>query len=62
MIVGYPLVVFLLGLGLVSLAKLAKVGRRPKGAPPGPPTVPLLGNLHLVRPMNYLARQLCLLA
>lgn len=38
----------LLGLGLLSLAKLAKVGRRPKDAPPGRPTVPLLGNLRLV--------------
>ncbi|KAJ4986250.1 cytochrome P450 [Stagonosporopsis vannaccii] len=25
-----------------------RVGRRPKGYPPGPPTVPVLGNLHLV--------------
>lgn len=27
---------------------LLSVGRRPKDLPPGPPTVPILGNLHLV--------------
>jgi hypothetical protein len=26
--------------------KLRKVGQRPKGCPPGPPTIPILGNLH----------------
>jgi hypothetical protein len=27
---------------------LAQIGRRPKDCPPGPPTLPLVGNLHLV--------------
>ncbi|KAJ6084237.1 cytochrome P450 oxidoreductase [Penicillium sp. IBT 16267x] len=34
---------------IVLLPKIVKVGSRPAGYPPGPPTVPLLGNLHLVR-------------
>ncbi|KAJ5631511.1 cytochrome P450 oxidoreductase [Penicillium longicatenatum] len=33
---------------LFLLSKALKVGSRPAGYPPGPPTVPLLGNLHLM--------------
>jgi cytochrome P450 len=28
--------------------RLGKIGRRPAGYPPGPPTLPLIGNLHLM--------------
>ncbi|KAJ4213019.1 hypothetical protein NW759_011280 [Fusarium solani] len=35
-------------LAVLLLAKLSKIGQRPPGLPPGPPTVPLLGNLHLM--------------
>ena len=28
------------------LWRISKIGRRPKGYPPGPPTLPILGNLH----------------
>jgi hypothetical protein len=34
---------------LYCIIALLLVGRRPKDIPPGPPTVPILGNLHLVR-------------
>ena len=32
--------------------KLRNVGQRPKGLPPGPPTLPILGNLHLMPPSH----------
>ncbi|KAI1748991.1 cytochrome P450 [Xylaria castorea] len=33
---------------VVFLYQLSRIGRRPKGMPPGPPTLPLIGNLHLM--------------
>jgi hypothetical protein len=33
---------------VVLLVRILRIGRRPAGYPPGPPTVPLLGNIHLV--------------
>jgi hypothetical protein len=33
-------------LAIYGLAKILLASQRPKGFPPGPPTVPLLGNLH----------------
>ena len=31
-----------------GLFRLLSIGRRPKDFPPGPPTVPVLGNIHQV--------------
>jgi hypothetical protein len=44
LLVKVILLIALAGL-LISLAELAIASRRPKGFPPGPPTVPLLGKL-----------------
>jgi hypothetical protein len=32
----------------VVVYRLSRVGRRPAGYPPGPPTLPMIGNLHLM--------------
>jgi hypothetical protein len=47
----YP---FLCVLLLCLLYRLSRVGHRPKDYPRGPPTLPLLGNIHLVRAGNQL--------
>ncbi|OQO10321.1 hypothetical protein B0A48_04679 [Cryoendolithus antarcticus] len=41
------LIIAIAGLALVlGTLRLLRIGRRPKGYPPGPPTIPLLGNIH----------------
>lgn len=46
-----PPTILIVALGaaiLYAITKLLAVGRRPSDFPPGPPTLPIIGNLHLV--------------
>ncbi|KAI8932188.1 hypothetical protein NX059_011068 [Plenodomus lindquistii] len=44
----FPLAVAALGLVALLVWRISRVGARPARAPPGPPTLPVIGNLHLM--------------
>ncbi|KIV84705.1 hypothetical protein PV11_00473 [Exophiala sideris] len=48
MAVSTAATVVIIAIVVFLVVKLLQTGRRPAGLPPGPPTIPILGNLHLM--------------
>lgn len=51
---GAPILIYVLCAAVLfeAIRRLSRIGRRPADFPPGPPTLPILGNIHQACPFS----------